>query len=166
MRKVGVVISQEEEDAVLSLWRYAGLLTGVNRELVVSSAYEGHRLSEILQMINGLPDNDSHELIGALFGVGREIFSSRYKTFENINWDQFFASLFRCIVGKSAAKNVGLESNKFDLLIPFLRAYIYSKSSLKQLQSNRDDYHFSNGRTEWEEIIAELDIINSVREDR
>ena len=79
MRKLGVVISKQEEDAVLSLWRYAGLLMGVNRELIVSNTYEGNRLNDIIMSINGLPDEDSHELIDALLSVSKEVFSSKHK---------------------------------------------------------------------------------------
>ena len=156
MRKLGVVISKEEEDAVLSLWRYAGLLMGVNRELIVSNTYEGNRLNDIIMSINGLPDEDSHELIDALLSVSKEVFSSKHKILDRVTRGQFLASLFRHLVGNPMAGRIGLTPNKSDVIIPLFRALNFSQSMLKRLLPHRKESQFAFGRAEWEEVINEL----------
>ena len=157
MRKLGVVITQDEEDAVINLWRYAGLLMGVNRELIVTSSHEADRISEFSKLTNGLPDEDSEELVSALLGASQGIFQSNYQLLSKLSGDRMIGSIARHLVGMPLADNIGLKANGWDAMVPLMRMVVLSQSLLTRLQPDNKKRRFENGRLKWEEVLAELE---------
>src|SRR5690606_8144109 len=70
LRILGFVVTAEEAEAYLQLWRYNGYVMGVESELLPSSAREAQRLSSCIDITQGPPDEDSYTLIRALLESG------------------------------------------------------------------------------------------------
>jgi mpaB/rubber oxygenase-like protein len=67
LRRLGYHISAQEADDVIHLWRYAGVVIGVDERLLPHTFAEAMAMSELLRATQGPPDDDSRALVQALF---------------------------------------------------------------------------------------------------
>lgn len=63
---LGYWISKREREALMQLWRYAGLLVGVREDLVPATFEEGLELAYIFNATEKGPDDDGRALASAL----------------------------------------------------------------------------------------------------
>lgn len=66
LRLLGYGISEAEAEDVVHLWRYAGLLMGVEPDLLPKSFTEGLGLAHMIADTQGAPDDDARALVAAL----------------------------------------------------------------------------------------------------
>jgi hypothetical protein len=66
LRRLGYDVGPEEAEDLMHLWRYVGLLLGVDEPSLPSSFAEGLRLARLIGDTQGEPDDDSRALVAAL----------------------------------------------------------------------------------------------------
>ena len=74
VRKIGVPVSEREEEDLVHLWRYVGYLMGVREELLCATVAESQLLAEVIDVIDAGPDEDSRSLLAPL--LAREPFEA------------------------------------------------------------------------------------------
>jgi hypothetical protein len=66
LRRLGMLVSRSDAQALLALWRYSSHLIGVMPELQCSTEAEGRRIIEFMSEFEGAPDDDSRALMNAV----------------------------------------------------------------------------------------------------
>jgi hypothetical protein len=66
LRRLGMLVSRSDAQALLALWRYSSHLMGVMPELQCSTEAEGWRIMEFIAAFEGAPDDDSRALMNAV----------------------------------------------------------------------------------------------------
>jgi hypothetical protein len=66
LRRLGMLVSRSDAQALLALWRYSSHLMGVMPELQCSSEAEGWHIIEFMSEFEGEPDVDSRALMNAV----------------------------------------------------------------------------------------------------
>lgn len=69
----GYLVSRAEREALMHLWRYLGLVSGVRADLLPRSFREGIELGWIINRTEAGPDDDSRALAAALMRATREL---------------------------------------------------------------------------------------------
>ena len=107
VKKLGMRIRHEDADAYMQLWRYAGLLMGVDPEILPTGVTEGKRLAELVQATMGPPDEDARALTRSLL---RSPLAAARNERERKNLErrvEFAKSLCRELVGDDLADRLG-----------------------------------------------------------
>lgn len=66
LRRLGMLVSRDDAQALLALWRYSSHLMGVMPELQCSNEAEGWHIIEFISELEGEPDDDSRALMNAV----------------------------------------------------------------------------------------------------
>lgn len=66
LTRLGFTLPAEERDDIVQLWRYGGLVMGVDPKLCAATEAEGMRLIRLIHAVIGAPDEDSRALVRAL----------------------------------------------------------------------------------------------------
>jgi hypothetical protein len=67
LRKLGMLISSDEAESYIHLWRWVGRTIGVHPDVLPASEPEAMRLAALIETTMGEPDQDSRDLTRALF---------------------------------------------------------------------------------------------------
>jgi hypothetical protein len=67
LRRLGYAVGAREADDLMHLWRYVGLVMGLDQELLPGSFEEGMGLARLIADTQGPPDDDARALVAALF---------------------------------------------------------------------------------------------------
>lgn len=103
---MGIRFSAKERDAVFHLWRYIGLLMGVDPELMPADEADTWRLFWLQADTEFLPDDDSYKLAQALHG-GADDEDAATKIARAV-----LSSYSRLVLGARNADQLGLVDNK------------------------------------------------------
>jgi hypothetical protein len=103
---MGIRFSAKERDAVFHLWRYVGLLMGVDPELMPADEADTWRLFWLQADTEFLPDDDSYKLAQALH-AGADDEDTATKVARAV-----LSSYSRLVLGARNADQLGLVDNK------------------------------------------------------
>jgi hypothetical protein len=67
LRQLGYGVTDEEAEDVIHLWRYVGLVIGVEQALLPATYPEAMQLANLIRESQGEPDDDARALVRALF---------------------------------------------------------------------------------------------------
>jgi hypothetical protein len=70
-------VTAEESEDVIHLWRYAGLVIGVEESLLPRSFLEAMQIARLIRDTQGQPDDDARALVRALFEARLEAIRSQ-----------------------------------------------------------------------------------------
>jgi hypothetical protein len=100
---LGHLLSHEERDALMHLWRYIGSLIGVRADLLATSFAEGLELLWMYTLTEEGPDEDSRALAKALVGAFQGRLPGRAGTIVGTIEGGFLVGYSRFILGKRAS---------------------------------------------------------------
>lgn len=112
LRSLGFLLSKQEREDLMHLWRYVGRLMGVADDLVATNEREGRRLLRLVGSSQSGPDGDTRRLAEALLGATLERWKGRRfgETLGKLDVG-FRAGLTRLAVGKEAGDALGLPDD-------------------------------------------------------
>jgi hypothetical protein len=102
LRRLGMLVSRSDAQALLALWRYSSHLIGVMPELQCSTEAEGWRIIEFMSEFEGAPDDDSRALMNAVMNAPYVQGLERYTWRVPMAYD-----LSRELVGEALADALG-----------------------------------------------------------
>jgi len=105
---LGHLLSREEREALMHLWRYVGSLIGVRADLLPTSFAEGLELTWIYTLTEEGPDDDSRALANALVGAFEGRLPGRAGSLAGKIEGGFLVGYSRFILGKSASDGLRL----------------------------------------------------------
>jgi len=133
-RRLGFVLTDAEAEAILSLWRYCGHLSGVDPWLLehFSSESQTRRIADLLRLIQPGPDEDSLALAEALFEVPGQNASGKGPAW--IAWfvTRFHHGLARALNGPEIADDLGVPDDLWQYAEYPARAIIKPLEALRR----------------------------------
>lgn len=121
LRQLGIVISAEEAESYMQLWRYVGWVIGCDRELTPAGELAAVQLAELIAATQGPPDEDSRALCQALltapFTTAKTAEDQRRARLQN----QLGEGLVRGFLGDEVASALGVPVTRWRYALPFFR---------------------------------------------
>lgn len=114
VRKLGVHLTDAEEEDLLHLWRHAGYLMGVREELLCATVAEARELAELVDMIDAGPDDDSRRLLQPLLERRPSELRVQSEAARRIT-QRLFTVVCRDMLGDQYADRIGLDRGVADL---------------------------------------------------
>jgi hypothetical protein len=112
LRTLGLSIDREEADDYMHLWRWIGVVIGVEPELLPSTEREGNDLAQMIRATQGPPDEDSRRLVDALMRAGERegtpIERARARRMRPVAY-----GLCRALVGDELADALGVPRTRW-----------------------------------------------------
>lgn len=129
----GCRFTDEEEVAILHLWRYVGYLMGVNENTLPATMQEAARTSYAIGCIQAPPDQDSYALAQALHIVPLERAKTRWQRVTARVKMRLNAGTTRFFMGKEISDALGIPGQISQYAIPIMAPANYIAESLRQL---------------------------------
>jgi hypothetical protein len=103
-------VSERAEGDLIHLWRYAGYLLGVDEELLCTSTSDARHMAELVDTLDGGPDEDSRRLIMAM--ITPESFEAKIKDREAARHvREIYVAACRALIGDEYANRIGLATS-------------------------------------------------------
>lgn len=119
LKKLGFQLSNDEIEAIISLWRYAGFLIGIEGNIGVTSFKEGWRIVNIIRATNNPANEDSILLVNALRGSLIEIANFLPNEVIDVAKLQLFLMFIsRYLLGDELADQLHIEKNHYSIFLP------------------------------------------------
>ena len=109
VRRLGGRMSDRAEGDLIHLWRYAGYLLGVDEELLCTSVEDARLMADLVDAIDGGPDEDSRKLIMAM--LTPESFEAKIKdpaVAKHVR--EIYIAACRALIGDAHADRIGLPA--------------------------------------------------------
>ena len=112
-RRLGFHVSQRERNAILSMWRYCGHLSGVDPWLLSHLGSEGEtrRIAELIRLVQPGPDEDSLALTRQLLKVPKQNARGAGPGALGVAVSRFHNGLARALNGPEIADNLGIPND-------------------------------------------------------
>lgn len=113
VRRLGFDLTDDEAEAILSLWRYCGHLSGVDPWLLAQLESEDatRRIADLIHLVQPGPDEDSLALAEALLGVPGKNVAGESPTALARFITRFHHGLARALNGPEISDNLGLPDD-------------------------------------------------------
>lgn len=113
LRTLGLSIRREEADDYMHLWRWIGVVIGVDPELLPATEREGRDLAELIRLTQGPPDEDSRRLVDALMRAGERGGATVEERARARRMRPFAYGLCRVLVGDELADALGVPRTRW-----------------------------------------------------
>lgn len=155
VRAFGFVFTPQEADDFLHLWRYNGWLIGVESELLPTSEASAVRLSDLIAMTQGQPDDDARMLVRSF------IESPGYTVPDDDPKAQAVArrhvalgfGFTRSLLGEEMADALDLPRTPARLVMPGIRGVISRMERVGRRVPGYDRKLAAAGRRYWQQTI-------------
>ena len=121
LRRLGYAVTAAEGEDVMHLWRYTGLLMGVEEALLPRSFDEGMRLAEAIADTQGDPDDDARALVAALIGARLGAPQGLRERAASAARRAVLCSVSRLLVGDRMADDLQIPRSSWQPLVAGLR---------------------------------------------
>lgn len=163
LRRLGMVITADEAEAYMHLWRWSGWLVGVDPELLPATESEGARLGAIIRATEGPPDDDSRALTRALLSSGRRRSDSRGGARADGQGDAqadppvpaVSAALCRSLVGDDLADALDVPRTPWQRAVPVARRLVSAVEFATRAVPGGPDFALERGRRYWDGVEAQ-----------
>lgn len=153
LRQLGMVITAEDAEAYMHLWRWSGWLVGVDPELLPATEAEGVRLGALIRATQGPPDGDSRALTRALLLSGPR--SSGPQGERRI--PAISAALCRTLVGDDLADALDVPRTPLQRAVPVVRRLVSAIDLATKAVPGGPDFAVDRGRRYWERAEVQGD---------
>jgi hypothetical protein len=160
VRRLGGQVSERAEADLIHLWRYAGYLLGVNEELLCTSLEDARYMADLIDAIDGGPDEDSRKLIMAM--LTPESFEAKIKdpaVAKHVR--EIYVAACRALIGDAHADHIGLPAwSGHNLAFKHvLRPAIRAVGRVAAFVPGSSERFARMGRAYWESFtsVADLD---------
>ncbi len=155
VRAFGFIVTDQEADDFLHLWRYNGWLIGVEPELLPTSEAAAVRLSDLIALTQGQPDDDARMLVRSF------IESPAYAAPEGDPKAQALArrhvalgfGFARSLLGEEMADALELPRTSARLVMPGIRRVLSRMERVGRRVPGYDRKLAQAGRSYWKQTI-------------
>ncbi len=133
LRIMGMPVSAAEGEDYLHLWRYVGVIIGVEPELLPRSFAEAVADAELIQETSGAPDDDSRALAHALFAIPREAATTPLEHHLATARIAVMQALCRRLLGDRLADGLDIAATPLDRIVPLTAPMIWGVHGLRRL---------------------------------
>ena len=150
----GFVVTPEEAEDFLHLWRYNGYLIGVEPELLPTSIATARRMAECIELTQGDPDDDARALVRAFVQSPVYQAPKDAKAQAQAQRQAALATGFtRTLLGEDMADKLQLPKDASRFVIPAARRVIQRVERVGRRAPGYDAKLIERGRKYWAEAI-------------
>ena len=151
LRRLGMVITAEEAEAYMHLWRWSGWLLGVDPELLPATEGDAARLGAIIRATQGAPDDDARALTRALLLSGpRGSERPGERRIPTVS-----AALCRTLVGDDLADALDVPRTPWQRAVPAVRRLVSAVDFATRAVPGGAEFAFDRGRRYWARVEAQ-----------
>jgi hypothetical protein len=152
LERLGHVMTAQERDDFLHLWRYAGYVLGVTEELLCATHDEAAAQWDLLSTTQDPPDDDARALARALIESGRLAARSTDEEAAARKRIPFAYALSRYLIGDGYADALGYPRSPWALAFPAVRAVHAGGLGRLRALGPAGDLAFELGQRYWRDI--------------
>jgi hypothetical protein len=151
LRKLGFGYSNSEADALLHIWRYSGYVSGLDPELQVANRIEGRLVDDLIDAVEGDPDEDSRALITALMNV------PYHPRLQEVEWlrDASYG-ISRALIGNRLADALGYPPSRWSWAVRTAWPFFAAASIAQTLLPGVHAWSAKVGAGTWQQAIAQI----------
>ena len=153
VRSLGFVLSDDEIDAYLQLWKYSTYLMGVLPDLLVGSERDAWRLRDVIAATEGEPDDDARALTSALVSAGVNGARTADEKKRAQRMMPFNRALSHHLLGETIATQLGIENTRFRYALPIVKRAVERAERARLRIPGGTDWAVKKGRAYWDEIV-------------
>lgn len=152
LARLGHVMTAQERDDFLHLWRYAGYVLGVEEELLCATHEEAAAQWDLLSTTQEPPDDDARSLARALMESGR--LAARTSDQEDAARKRipFAYALSRYLIGDAYADALGYPKSRWGYAFPVARELHAAGLGRLRTLGPAGNLAFDFGRRYWREV--------------
>lgn len=156
LRRLGFHFTYREVEGLILLWRYSGYLIGIDPELLCGTEAEVRRLGELIHQAEGLPDQDSQELVWALMATAKD-YGERLQL-KKVAWLlPLCYGLSHWLIGGRRAAELSYPKTFWRLAFPLLHPVISGVEFLRRLIPGGNKLAVAAGARTLTYLLLELD---------
>jgi ER-bound oxygenase mpaB/B'/Rubber oxygenase, catalytic domain len=133
LEKLGVRISDDEQESYQHLWRYAGHLMGVHPDLLPTCKGDAVRLQDLIEATQAAPDEDSRLLVRALAGAGIQEARTDEERKLAVRAVRVLRAGAYVMHGDALAESLGFERTVLQNALPILRRLVLSAETVARV---------------------------------
>ncbi|MRG95062.1 oxygenase MpaB family protein [Polyangium spumosum] len=153
LAKLGFAFLPEERDDIVQLWRYGGLLSGVDSKICAATEAEGLRLIRLIHAVMDPPDDDSRALVKALMEAPLELAKTPAQRVVAQRLVDLLFGLSRHLVGEELADALAYPRTPWRHVAPLLRAMNLAMGGASRHVPESRDALYRFGLEAWERVI-------------
>ncbi len=153
LRKLGVRVTAEESEAYVQLWRYTGLLMGVDPEILPAGEAEGRRLADLIRATTAPPDEDGRALTRSLLTAPLSLARSPKERAMLEKRVEFSKAVCRELVGDELADQLGVARTRWRLTVPILKRVIRAAERIRDSVPGADRTALTTGTRYWDRVV-------------
>lgn len=154
LRLFGVKISHSEAESYMQLWRYVGRVIGVDPEILPTSQFDAWKLARLIECTMGEPDDDSRELVRALFEHPLNMAKSDVSRALAEKQVVFGYGIARGLIGDELSDKLAIPRNAFRYAVPTLRAIVTAAENVRIRSAWADRTAYATGVKYWDKVVA------------
>ena len=154
LRGIGYEMPEDDRADLIHLWRYIGLLSGVNPSLCAANEADALRLRDLLTAITPPPDDDSRALVRALMESPLAMAETDKERAVARRITDFMWGVSRHLVGEEYAEALRYPRTPWTLMMRPLRAWNALRGVLGRHTRHAGDPFYRIGLSSWERLIA------------
>jgi len=153
IRKLGVHVTAAEADDYQHLFRYVGELIGVEPALLPTTHAEAMRLAELIRLTQGVPDEDSRELVRALLEGPLRVAKTKDERKRAERQVAVARGIARGLIGDELADALRLPRDRNRYLVPGIRIALRGLETLRRNLPRVDDFVQLLGSRYWDATV-------------
>lgn len=160
IRQLGGAYSPSSQEDLEHLWRYAGYVLGVDPELLVATTDEAHRLGDVIEAMDGGPDEDSKRLVWAMISMERLELRFASKPIAHAMYRVHLA-ICRRLIGDEYADALGFPKGAADfavghLALPALSAISHANNLVDRIWPEKAAERAQRGALGWARFVEAI----------
>jgi hypothetical protein len=152
LRNLGVRVGDEEAEAFIHLWRYAGYLMGVRPELLPANMREASALAGLIAATQGSPDDDARRLVRALITSGERDARSQAERVQARRAVHLLQGAATLLHGREMARDLGFEGSPLERAARPLVLFVSAAEALRERSSVLADFQLAQGTAYWDRV--------------
>ncbi len=153
VRSLGFILSHDEIDAYLQLWKYSTYLMGVFPDLLVGCERDAWRLRDVIEATEGEPDDDARALTAALVSAGVNGARTEVEKKRAERMMPFNRALSHHLLGETIATQLGIENTRFRYALPVVKRAVVRAERARLRLPGATGWAVEKGRAYWDQIV-------------
>jgi hypothetical protein len=155
LARLGFEQSAEQRDDIVQLWRYSGLLMGVDPKLCAATEAEGLRLIRLIHAVIDPPDDDSRALVRALMEAPLEAAKTPGQKAVARRAVDVLYGVSRHLLGDDLSDKLGHPRTPWRYTAVGIRGMNIAMSAAMRKMPETEESLYRFGLSAWERVIED-----------
>ncbi len=153
LRQFGLKMTRDESESYMMLWRYVGLVIGVDPRILPTSEFDAHQLAQLIGDTMADPDEDSHALVKAL--IEHPLAAAKTDAMRALAEKQiaFGYGLCRGLVGDELADKLRVPRTGWRHAVPLMKTLVTAAENLRVRSHWADRTAYVTGVKYWDKVV-------------